>query len=206
MGQGRHEGHLGEVYAAQGSDAVAQSYDAWAESYDADMAAKGYRHPAVCLALLSRYLPRGAGPVLDAGCGTGLIGSWLGIVGYPEADGLDLSEGMLAVARRKGVYRALHRAALGMSLPFADGAFAGIVSAGVFTTGHVGPEGLDELARICRKGGAMVVTVKQPLWEGRFAEHAAGIGLRLVEATQPYVSMPGEEGTVPSLAVAYIRD
>ena len=40
--------------------------------------------------------------LLDAGVGTGLIGSWLGIVGYPHVEGLDISEGMLAVAARKG--------------------------------------------------------------------------------------------------------
>lgn len=203
MGHGRHEGHLGAVYAADGAEAVAQGYDAWAESYDADMAQKGYRHPAVCLAYLARHLPPGSAPVLDAGCGTGLVGSWLGIVGYPEVDGLDLSEGMLAVAARKGIYRRLHRRALGTALPFADGAYAGIVSAGVFTTGHVGAEALGELVRICRPGGALVVTVKLPLWESGFADHAAGLGLRLAEATAPYVSMPGEEGTIPSLAAAF---
>ena len=51
---------------------------------------------------------RGAAPVLDAGAGTGLVGEWLGILGYPEVEALDISEGMLAVARAKGVYRALH--------------------------------------------------------------------------------------------------
>ena len=205
MADGKHEGHLGAVYAADGAEAIAEGYDAWAESYDAEMAQKGYRHPAVCLALLARHVTPGSGPVLDAGCGTGLIGSWLGIVGYPEADGLDLSDGMLAVAAAKGCYRKLHRLALGSTLPFEDGTYAGIVSAGVFTTGHVGAEGLYELARICRSGGAIVVTVKQPLWEGGFKDHAEGLGLRLAEATEPYVSMPGEEGTIPSLAAVFVK-
>ncbi len=72
-----------------------------------------------------------------------LIGEWLGIIGYPHVEALDISEGMLAVAGRKEAYKALHRLALGSELPFGDGHFAGIVSAGVFTTGHVGAEGLD---------------------------------------------------------------
>ena len=116
----------------------------------AEMSAAGYRHPTICLALLARHLPRGAAPLLDAGAGTGLIGEWLGIMGYPHVEALDISEGMLAQAARKGAYAALHRLALGGPLPFADGHFAGIVSAGVFTSGHVGAEGLDELIRICR--------------------------------------------------------
>ncbi len=201
----RHEGHLGAVYAAASPDEVAQHYDAWAETYDAEMAANGYRHPSVCLALLARHLPKGAGPILDAGAGTGLIGEWLGTLGYPVAEALDLSEGMLAVARRKGVYRALHRAALGGALPFADGAFAAVVSAGVFTTGHVGAEALDELIRIVAPGGVIVMTVKDAVWDGGFAarlmELQAAGRLQLVEETAPYVSMPGEAGTSPARAI-----
>ena len=72
-------------------------------------------------ALLARHLPRGAAPLLDAGAGTGLIGEWLGIMGYPDVEALDISEGMLAVARAKGVYRALHVGVLGGALPFPKG-------------------------------------------------------------------------------------
>jgi SAM-dependent methyltransferase len=110
---------------------------------------------------------------------------------------------MLAVARRKGAYAAYHQLALGNPLPFADGHFAGVISAGVFTTGHVGPEGLDELARITRPGGIIVLTVKGTLWDGGFAGHVQGFApaLSITELTAPYVSMPGETATTPSRAV-----
>ena len=102
----------------------------------------------------------------------------------------------------KGVYTALHRLALGGPLPFADGAYAGIVSAGVFTSGHVGVEGLDELIRICRPGGIIVLTVKNTLWQAGFAERIAELDaqgvITRVEETRPYASMPGEGDTVPS--------
>jgi SAM-dependent methyltransferase len=194
--------HLGAVYGANRPDEIAAQYDRWAETYDADMSMVGYRHPSICLALLARHLPRGASPLLDAGAGTGLMGEWLKLLGYPVVEGLDISEGMLAVARRKGIYAKLHKLALGGPLPFADGAFAGIVSAGVFTSGHVGPEGLDELIRICRPQGVMVLTVKTTLLASGFdtrldALERAGLVTRL-EQTEPYVSMPGEAGTVPS--------
>lgn len=202
---GEHEGALGAVYGARSAGEVAALYDGWADSYDAEMAAAGYRHPTICLALLSRHLPRGAAPLLDAGAGTGLIGEWLGIVGYPHVEALDISEGMLARARAKGAYKDFHRLALGGSLPFADGAFAGVVSAGVFTTGHVRAEGLDELVRIVQPGGVIVLTVKTTLWTGGFEAHVAAYEsarrVARIEQTEPYVSMPGEVGTVPSLGV-----
>lgn len=207
MSDGKHGGHLGAVYEAKSAEDVARLYDGWAASYEGEMAQAGYRHPTICLALLARHLPRGATPILDAGAGTGLIGEWLGIMGYPGAEALDISEGMLAVAARKNVYARLHRLALGGTLPFADGHFAGVVSSGVFTSGHVGAEGLDELIRICRPGGVLVLTVKTTLWHGGFAARIAALSalIEVAEQTEPYVSMPGETGTVPSLAVVLSR-
>ena len=198
----KHDGLLGAVYDAKRPEEVASLYDQWAETYDAEMSAAGYRHPTICLALLARHLPRRAEPLLDAGAGTGLIGEWLAIMGYPRVEALDISAGMLAMAARKGVYTALHQLAMGSALPFTDGAFAGIISAGVFTSGHVGIEGLDELIRICRPGGVIVLTVKDTLWMADFAAHVSALEVKgqiaRAEETATYLSMPGEAGTSPS--------
>lgn len=209
MADGNHGGALGAVYEAKRPEEIAALYDGWADTYDAFMAQAGYRHPSICLALLSRHLGRGAAPLLDAGVGTGVIGAWLGIMGYAEVEGLDISEGMLARATATGSYKRLHRLALGQPLPFDDGHFAGIVSAGVFTTGHVGAEALDELIRICRPGGALVLTVKNTLWDGGFAQRIAELeadgSVSVLETTESYVSMPGEEGTIPGRGLALRR-
>lgn len=197
-----HGGALGAVYAAKSADEVAAAYDGWAEGYDAEMAATGYRHPSIGLALLARHLPRGAGPVLDAGVGTGIAGPWFGILGWPEVWGLDISPGMLAVAARKGAYARLVRAVLGEPLDFPDGTFAAAISTGVFTTGHVGAEALPELVRITAKGGVIVLTVKGSLWDGGFEAALRAQPVELLEVSAPYVSMPGDAATTPSRAVA----
>ncbi len=199
---GHDNDHLDAVYAAKDPEEIARLYDAWAGAYDADMARAGYRHPSIAVALLARHLPRGAAPLLDAGAGTGLVGEWLGVLGYPHVEALDLSEGMLAIARAKGVYAALHRAALGQPLPFRDAHFAGVICAGVLTTGHVGAEALPGLLAATRPGGVLVLTVKESLWSGGFAAAVgAAKAARLVETTEPYLSMPGEAGATPSRAV-----
>lgn len=199
---GGHDGFLGAVYDSKSTADVAALYDKWAETYDAEMAQAGYRHPSICLALLARHLPKGAAPLLDAGAGTGLIGEWLKIMGYPTVEALDISEGMLKVAARKNCYSAFHVLALGGALPFKTHSFGGVISAGVFTSGHVGAEGLDELIRITRPGGVIVLTVKGTLWDSGFAARVAELEAKglvaRAEETDPYVSMPGETGTTPS--------
>ena len=62
------------------------------------------RHPAICVALLARYVPPGNVRVLDAGVGTGIVGELLAIVGYAAIDGIDISQGMLDKAAEKGLY------------------------------------------------------------------------------------------------------
>ena len=56
MGREADADRLGAVYAAESAEEVARTYDAWAATYDAEMAALGYRHPSICLALLARHL------------------------------------------------------------------------------------------------------------------------------------------------------
>ena len=199
------QSRLDAVYGATSPDELSQAYDQWAQSYDDDMAEVGYRHPSVGLALLARHLPSGSSPVLDAGAGTGLVGELLGVMGYPEIDALDASEGMLEIARRKSVYRELHHAFLGQPLPFDDGRYAAAVSTGVFTAGHVGVEGLPELFRVVRPSGLIVLTVKVTIWHDGFEsylrEREADATIELVEVTPNYASMPSGEETSPCVGV-----
>ncbi len=203
------ESKLDAVYGATSPTELASAYDEWAASYDSDMAEVGYRHPAVALALLTRHLPIGSAPILDAGAGTGLFGALLGIVGYPEVDALDASTGMLEVARSKNTYRELHHAFLGETLAFEDGKYAAIVSTGVFTAGHVGVEGLPELFRVTRPGGLIVLTVKMTLWESGFAEYLAQAEadgqIRTLDVTPSYASMPTGSVTSPCVGVVLGR-
>jgi len=69
----------------------------------------GYRHRRSAWRCSRGIWKRGSAPLLDAGAGTGLIGEWLGIIGYPHVEALDISEGMLAEAAKK---RRLRSAAL----------------------------------------------------------------------------------------------
>ena len=206
MEPGKHKGELGEVYAASSPQHVAEIYDRWSATYDDYMETVGYRHPAICVSLLARHVPAGDAPMLDAGVGTGLIGEMMRLIGYDHIDGIDISAGMLEKARAKGIYAGLHIADLTRPLGLPPAHYRGIISCGVFTTGHVGSEGLVPLIAVCRPGGHIVTTVKTGgLWEDDIRPVLKGLEaegvLRMLDITPAYSSMPGEAGTIPSVAL-----
>lgn len=182
---------LEKVYAARTADGLAEAYSAWSTDYDRETLSLGYCLPFVIAAWVSRHVPRGDGPLLDAGCGTGLSGPYLRALGYTDIEGLDFSADMLALARQRGAYSALTRAALGGPLPFADGCFAAFFSTGVFTEGHAPASGLDELVRATRPGGHAVFTVRDIVLErdgfrAKFAELQREGRWRPVEESPPF--------------------
>lgn len=156
---------LDRVYASRTDEELAAAYSAWSAGYDAQTAALGYCLPFVIGGWLARHVPRDAGPVLDAGCGTGLSGPYLRALGYDAIDGLDFSAEMLELAARRAAYRKLVQAALGSALPFADASYAAFFSTGVFTEGHAPADSLDELVRIVRPGGHAIFTVRDVVFE-----------------------------------------
>ncbi len=151
---------LDRIYRAETDDELAAGYDGWAADYDADLVSWGYKLPAVVAGLFGRHVAAGEGAVLDAGCGTGMIGETLHLLGYRDLVGIDLSEGMLAVARAKAIYRDLHCMKLGAPLDFPDGGFAATTAVGVLTVGHARPDAFDELIRATRPGAPMIFSIR----------------------------------------------
>lgn len=98
-------------------------------------------------------------PVLDMGCGDGHFASVALTAGTrPLAAGIDPVAGVLREAQGGGAYRVLARS-LGGAMPFADGAFATVVSNSVLE--HI-PEldpVLAEIGRVLRPGGRFIFCV-----------------------------------------------
>jgi SAM-dependent methyltransferase len=195
MAEVTREHRLKQVYGARSNDELRAIYDDWAGQYDEDLLAFGYSYPAVIAGLVARYVRERDAPILDAGAGTGSVGEVLAILGYTRLVGIDLSDGMLAVARAKGVYVGLKNQTLGERLDFPDDSFAAVVSAGVLTAGHAPPSCLDELIRITRPGGHLIFTISLRVYEkGGFRpklDALSGAGRwRAVEATPTWSPLP----------------
>lgn len=156
---------LDSVYGADTPETLAQAYAAWAATYDSETASLGYLLPFLIAAWVARYVPAAEGPLLDAGCGTGLSGPSLKALGYGDLAGLDLSDDMLKIAGSRNAYRELKQAMLGGPLPWPDGRFRAFFSTGVFTISHAPASGLHELVRITKKGGHAIFTVRDQVFE-----------------------------------------
>lgn len=155
---------LDAAYSLQTPDDNQRHYDDWAGSYDSDFViSHDYRLPERVAAVFADGAP--VGPVLDVGAGTGLVGVALAQAGVGPVDGTDISEGMLRAAEAKGVYRRLFWGDLTDRLDVADGTYQGVVSAGTFTTGHVGPDALDEVLRIAAPGARLAISINGEHWE-----------------------------------------
>lgn len=170
---------LDAAYALKTPEDSVRLYRDWAGSYDTDFAARlDYRLPEATAAAFAEG--GGAGPVLDVGAGTGLLGAALRERGIGPVDGLDISSEMLEAAAQKGDYRRLVQADLTRALPLDHGAYAGITSSGTFTHGHVGPEALEGLMQIAAPGALFALSIKVEIYETMgFAETFAAMGPRI---------------------------
>jgi predicted TPR repeat methyltransferase len=150
-------------------------YAEWAETYDETFAQE---HAYIMHQHVARAYVNAGGfqPVLDVGAGTGLCGQALRERGLDHVDATDISAPMLAVEKGKGIYHSLFEGDILAGLDVADGTYAGIVSSGTFTHGHVGPKAIDELLRLVRSGGWIVISINSEHFESHgFADKFASL-------------------------------
>ena len=194
------------VYSAKNNQELATRYDDWAATYEHNLFGSfDYTAPEDTAAYFVKYVPHNA-RILDAGAGTGLVGQLLHQQGYHNLAALDLSAGMLAEARKKGVYLELHQGVLGEPLNFPSDSFDAVISVGVFTLGHAPASAFDELIRLTKPGGFIVFSLNTALNDA-FADKlhslAAAGHWQLVEVSDKFYPMPIGEPDVSLQAWVY---
>ena len=159
------------IYSSKTNSELTQRYDEWAKDYDRDLSKFfGWIAPQTAADYLAKYVhPESL--VLDAGAGTGLVGLALAKHGFQNLTAMDLSEGMLKEARNKKVYKKFDQMVLGEPLSYATDLFDAIISVGVMTLGHAGPDSLNELLRITKPQGYIAFTIRTDVYlENGFKE------------------------------------
>lgn len=133
-------------------------------------------------------------PILDAGCGTGLLLPRLGQL----AVGLDISLRMLKVAVDKGVRNPLVLADV-ETLPFRENSFSTIYSITVIQLSEHPSRTLKEMSKVLKRGGKLVVSAHRATdIAGMLVRLADEAGLRVVVVRKPC-------GPIVDLIVLYER-
>lgn len=183
---------LDNAYEIDGPDSAKSLYGNWAATYDSSFGeAWGYIAPRE-IANIFKAESKENMPVLDVGAGTGLVAEHLtGLT----VDAVDITPEMLDSAQEKQLYRKLMLADVLQPLDIPDGAYGGIISCGTFTHGHVGPQCLPELLRICRPGSLFVGGCIAPVFDGMgFGSALAILNARGVISALDFRDIPIYEG------------
>ena len=167
------------------SEEVRAAYDATAEAYAAAFPTTEPEHPldlAMVDDLVARVLAGGGRQVLDAGCGTGRMSRYLADRGC-SVRGVDLSPGMLAVARREHPSLSFAEGSL-TALPVGDASVDGVLAwySVIHLTDDELPVALGEMRRVLRPGGYLLLASQKGEGEWDVGERLRALGhdVRLV--------------------------
>lgn len=102
----------GEAGEVDGAAYVETLFDDYASRFETSLVDRlGYGVPDELADMIAAAVPMPVGTALDLGCGTGLVGQRLRKMAR-RLEGVDISEAMLAEARRKQIYDRLHKSEL----------------------------------------------------------------------------------------------
>lgn len=190
------------AYKAETTDDLRRLYADWAKTYDDDHDAVGFFGHKRAAEMLARYVTHPeVSPVLDAGAGTGAAGVELAQRGFKLITAVDLSAEMLDQARQKGIYQHVMQADLGLPMDkMPSDNFQAAILVGVFSYGQAPACTLEEIVRVVRPGGVVVLTMRTDFYESDAMGIRSKIGQlvrtdawQLVEVTPPEQYLPKKD-------------
>jgi len=155
-----------DIYKLKTSEELLKYYQDWADNnkYNKDMVVWNYTAPREAVSILKKYAFNKNFRILDAGCGTGLVGVELKKSGYSNIEGVDFSQSMLDLIPQD-IYKKIEKIDLNKPLKFKDNMYDVLMCVGTFTYGHVKPKALDELIRITKNRGLICFTINEGIYE-----------------------------------------
>jgi len=153
------------IYKLTSKKEVLEYYEDWTNNaqFNQDMVDWKYTAPSNAAILLHKYSPNKDIQILDAGCGSGLVGMELAKKGYSNITGADFSQSMMDLIP-KNIYKSLKLIDLNETLFYKENSFDAIICVGTFTYGHVKARALDEFLRITKNNGLICFTVNEGVY------------------------------------------
>ena len=155
-----------DIYKLKTSEELLKYYQDWADNnkYNKDMVDWNYTAPQEVVSILKKYAFNKNFRILDAGCGTGLVGIELKKYGYANVEGVDFSQSMLNLVPQN-IYQKIEKIDLNKPLKFKNNIYDVVMCVGTFTYGHVKPHALDEIIRITKNKGLVCFTINEGIYE-----------------------------------------
>jgi ubiquinone/menaquinone biosynthesis C-methylase UbiE len=155
-----------DIYKIKKPEELLKYYQDWTSNnkYNKDMVDWNYTAPQETVSVLRKYTLNKNSKILDAGCGTGLVGIELKKYGYSNIEGVDFSQSMLDLVPQN-IYKKIEKIDLNKSLKFKNNIYDVVMCVGTFTYGHVKPHALDEIIRITKNKGLICFTINEGIYE-----------------------------------------
>ena len=160
--------HKVPLHTLKSTDEVRDLYDDWSKNdkYNQDMIDWEYSGPREVVSAFLLHASNKGIKILDAGCGSGLVGEELSKEGYSIIHGADIAAKLMN-SIPAGIYQELYNVDLNKPINFTDDFFDAVLCVGTFTFGHVKAKALSEFTRIVKSGGIIGFTIN----EGVFLNH-----------------------------------
>jgi len=155
-----------DIYKIKKPEELLKYYQDWTDNnkYNKDMVDWNYTAPQETVSVLKKYALNKNSKILDAGCGTGLVGIQLKKYGYLNIEGVDFSQSMLDLVPQN-IYQKIEKIDLNKPLKFKNNIYDVVMCVGTFTYGHVKPHALDEIIRITKNKGLICFTINEGIYE-----------------------------------------
>ena len=155
-----------DIYKLKTPEELLKYYQDWTNNnkYNKDMVDWNYTAPQETVSVLKKYVFNKNFRILDAGCGTGLVGIELKKYGFLNIEGIDFSQNMLDLVPQC-IYKKIEKVDLNKLLKFQDNTYDVVMCVGTFTYGHVKHQALDELIRITKNKGMVCFTINEGIYE-----------------------------------------
>lgn len=170
--------YLQDVYDGGTTDSR-ELYASWAATYDYEVQKNGYVTPKRVATALKEVVTNQSELILDYGCGTGLSGLALQLVGFKNIDGLDVSQEMVSLAEKKSIYRNLKIFNPNTEIPVHPEQYQIITAIGVIGAGAAPLQIFDDLFFLLPRGGLFAFsfndhTLSDPDYEKKVEQYLDG--------------------------------
>ncbi|XP_059151426.1 methyltransferase-like protein 27 [Physella acuta] len=145
-------------------DELYQKYSEWAidAQYEQDLCETNYRAPLIAAEAMADLFPEAVRKdlyILDIAAGTGLVAGHLKNRGFVKIDALEPVENMINVVKSKNLYLRTFQNFLGEDSAYIEPDYDAVVVCGGMSPGHIPCSGLDEMIRLTKPGGHVIIVM-----------------------------------------------